>query len=552
MIHHYVSNLVIQTWWSYLWLNEGIATFLAMEIVRETVHFHYTDLLTVQLLYDFFHLNDYYNMSLVSEIIEPSDIISPFPFTYYIKAPIFIYALVHTVTIYPFLQGLNAYLSMHKLRSIDSSNNTFDMFLNILQNDEISPELNINLTEKLSQWTTQERYTVLQVTRQKGNRTEIKLLQEYLNQSYSKNLWIPVTYTMQNSSEFEYKKWLSPQEPILHLTDVDSNQWIIVNVDRAGYHRVNYDYDNWQKLITCLHSETYYYISVRNRAQIIDDAYYFLLNNKLDFSLFKNLTNYLSNDINYAVWYPVFKIMEEISGVFPFQRSAEIKSHFQKILDSLLNKLEYSNKEGDNDFIKCLRQEAAKWACILRSSQCTATARFYLNWLYDQSRPIVPGWMEWIHCKGMMNADRSLWEKAMDASLTNKKLIKFLVCSENYVIIMDYIDRLKSEIYFTKAQDRIEVFHSIIARHAKKNVILDYILKHFTNIIYRDIKILVALTDIINHLYSEDQLSKIYKYMQSTLSNKMSQKMSSYVLQKIKVRSLEIARCTLHFKNLLR
>jgi len=93
----------------------------------------------------------------------------------------------------------------------------------------------------------------------------------------------------------------------------------------TGYYRVNYDNDNWQKLIKYLNSMEYLNIHVLNRAQIIDDAYYFLLTNKLDFSFFKNLTNYLSKETDYIAWYPMFKILEQISGFFPFSQSIEIK-----------------------------------------------------------------------------------------------------------------------------------------------------------------------------------------------------------------------------------
>jgi len=93
----------------------------------------------------------------------------------------------------------------------------------------------------------------------------------------------------------------------------------------TGYYRVNYDKDNWQRLMKYLNSIEYFNIPILNRAQIINDAYYFLLNNKLDFYFFKNLTYYLSNENMYAAWYPMFKILEEISSFFPFQESTEVK-----------------------------------------------------------------------------------------------------------------------------------------------------------------------------------------------------------------------------------
>lgn len=107
----------------------------------------------------------------------------------------------------------------------------------------------------------------------------------------------------------------------------------------TGYYRVNYDKDNWRKLMEYLNSAKYLNIHVLNRAQIIDDAHYFLLYDKLDLYFFKNLTNYLSNETDYVAWYPMFKIMEYASGFFPFSQSTEIKVGIKFLLMGNINYL---------------------------------------------------------------------------------------------------------------------------------------------------------------------------------------------------------------------
>jgi len=60
-----------------------------------------------------------------------------------------------------------------------------------------------------------------------------------------------------------------------------------------------------------------------------------------------------------------------------------------------------------------------------------------------------------------------IWNKELNAEVLDKldnKLFKYLMCSKNHIIIIGYIDRLKSE-YFIKVQRRIAIFHFIIARH---------------------------------------------------------------------------------------
>jgi len=45
IVHQYIGNLVSQSSWSYLWLNEGIAAILAMKIVQQVISLHFFSIL---------------------------------------------------------------------------------------------------------------------------------------------------------------------------------------------------------------------------------------------------------------------------------------------------------------------------------------------------------------------------------------------------------------------------------------------------------------------------------------------------------------------------
>lgn len=59
-----------------------------------------------------------------------------------------------------------------------------------------------------------------------------------------------------------------------------------------------------------------------NRAQIIDDLFYFAMEKKSNFILFWKLKNYLSRETDYVAWYPVIKVFEYLSTFISF---SEIK-----------------------------------------------------------------------------------------------------------------------------------------------------------------------------------------------------------------------------------
>jgi len=101
-------------------------------------------------------------------------------------------------------------------------------------------EPNIKLTKRFIFWTKQKRYPVLLVIREScGNKINITLAQKDSNESYPKNLYIPVTYTAQSIYYVKMTKWLKPDKPILHLTNIGTDDWIIVNVQQAGKYSTN-------------------------------------------------------------------------------------------------------------------------------------------------------------------------------------------------------------------------------------------------------------------------------------------------------------------------
>jgi len=50
------------------------------------------------------------------------------------------------------------------------------------------------------------------------------------------------------------------------------------------------------------------------------------------------------------------------------------------ILNKLLDNITYVEKPDDSDFTKCLRQEAARWACFLGIPECRSNATSKMIW----------------------------------------------------------------------------------------------------------------------------------------------------------------------------
>lgn len=73
------------------------------------------------------------------------------------------------------------------------------------------------------------------------------------------------------------------------------NDWYIANIQHAGFYRVNYDQENWERLIEQL-EQNHTIINPINRAQILDDTYNLGRAELIDQTVFLNITKYLKKE----------------------------------------------------------------------------------------------------------------------------------------------------------------------------------------------------------------------------------------------------------------
>ena len=68
------------------------------------------------------------------------------------------------------------------------------------------------------------------------------------------------------------KYLLSLKALLIIKNETIENNWLIGNIQHSGFYRVNYDLENWNKLIKQL-KENHTLINPINRAQLIDDSF---------------------------------------------------------------------------------------------------------------------------------------------------------------------------------------------------------------------------------------------------------------------------------------
>ncbi|XP_029666435.1 glutamyl aminopeptidase-like isoform X2 [Formica exsecta] len=534
------------------WLNEGLAQFLEIYAIHKNFQFYQMmDMLVVQLQHESFLLNSYFDERLVQIINSEINSLSP---SLHYKAFSTLRMLQYVLTDEVFQDGIKKYLHTNACIRRTTSDDFW-----IAMQDALDKSYNteIKLMEKMNGWIRYKNYPIVKVMRYYSH-TDIVLVN---NDSFDNDLWVPITYTTQsdlnfNKTSLHHIKWqkFTPQKSYVEVhEDHKKDGWIIFNLQQAGYYRVDYDIENWKRIATYLNSMEYSKIHVLNRAQIIDDAYYFLTIKQFDSSVFWQLTKYLSRETDYVAWYPMIKALEHMSKVFPIsdRRVYNIKKEMKEILNKLLRNMGYE-ESNKNYLTNCLKQEVTKWACILDEPNCKTVAgsKLQQHLANRTTNKLLPWWEEWTYCNGLMTDD-SIWNDVFEMYMkeSDNKYLKFLACSGNIAIIQNYTLLMASKDHniIIKDKDHINSFHFIIAKHAKNGIMLSYILSNFEKIIPRQASRIAVLIDLINHVYTREELNKIHQFVESYMK---SPRLTFYVEEKIKKRLNEIENQTKYLVNL--
>ncbi|KAL6254820.1 hypothetical protein P5V15_014155 [Pogonomyrmex californicus] len=483
--------------WSHLWLHEGIATLSVIIMINEIMpDIHLLDLFVVQTQQASLHLDDGYIMNPLS-----SKINSLSPFTRYMKAPCILRMLYLVVGNEIFQEIIGLYLKK-QLGGLDEFWNATQSIYSQTINEE-----RLNISDVMEHWIKRKEYPVLQTSAISINVSDIF----YTAESCKKwDIYVPSIYSMPlYHDDTTILPWylMTMQRTYrskIKLEDI----WIIVNMQKTGYYRINYSKENWLKIALYLDSKDHRKINVLNRAQLIDDAFHFLTTGKLDSFIFWELINYLHKEVDYIAWYPMFKALERMSYIIPIPRDDEELDLKVKI--QLLEKIGYKEYHSENHLTKCLRQEAAKWACILGDSKCKKAALDNLKWhLANQtSNKLLPWWKRWTYCNGLSHipVDEISFNFQKIIETENLDILEALACSKIDYIVSQLIllrIRIRTNSFIKK---HISLFYHTLQKHITPS--FDNVLNNWDKIQPEEVSKAAALVMIINNIYTFRQLTQ--------------------------------------------
>ncbi|XP_020298370.1 thyrotropin-releasing hormone-degrading ectoenzyme-like, partial [Pseudomyrmex gracilis] len=281
-----------------------------------------------------------------------------------------------------------------------------------------------DIKNMITSWTAQSGYPVIQVNRHNDTQSVSAEIRDCFDvNSTVKTLckqkwWIPVTFKKLLNTQVlaTYYHILKPDSKMF-ISLLYENQITIV-VDQLGY-RVNYDRYSWKNIAFFLKTggSVIAELSDVTLAQLLDDAFYFLVQNtkynenyvpdKIDLDIYLELASSIFHVNNsYTAWYPVLIALENMSKIVPFPESVlsrNIKNKLLEILNKFLDDISYTHS-SENSANNQFYHEVLKWTCILRSLKCKEHVNGILNWHFNHptQNKLLPSWQKWIYCQRLM------------------------------------------------------------------------------------------------------------------------------------------------------
>ncbi|RLU25721.1 hypothetical protein DMN91_001878 [Ooceraea biroi] len=164
MVYQAIDNAITLSEWSHLWFKKGLAPLLHVELLDEIFpKWRFLDLFVVQVQQDCLRLDTDFTMKPLSyEVRTPSEIKSLFSFPIYIKAPVILRMIQHSMG-NEFQEMIKKQTDTYKFESPPSPKNFWNMQVNIVNdNREID---NSTMKDIMETWITSNNHPIVYVHR---------------------------------------------------------------------------------------------------------------------------------------------------------------------------------------------------------------------------------------------------------------------------------------------------------------------------------------------------------------------------------------------------
>ena len=334
MAHMWFGDLVTMAWWDNLWLNEGFASWMGSKC---SAHFNPQWEIWLEkniprdptrrygIAKERAMEGDALSTThpIQQKISTEGEANSAFDDITYLKGQSFIRMLESFLGEQVFRDGIRKYIAKHK----DSNTTTADLW-NSLAEASGKP-----VGEIAAGWTEQPGFPVVKVTRGSGAKVAFEQERYTIHFPNAPDLqWkIPLTYSLGKTPPASSLMTNKTAE----IPDVPVDRALKLNVEGAGYYRVQYDAASWKLLLN-----EFPKLSAPNRVNLLSDSWSFVQANRAPLSLYFELIGKLPATPDLAEHEQILNAFDYIDRLIlgtparaPFQNYAgsNLRPNFDKL-----------------------------------------------------------------------------------------------------------------------------------------------------------------------------------------------------------------------------
>jgi len=183
---------------------------------------------------------------------------------------------------------------------------TPDNLFSVLQTAVNDGEITLPpIAELFKTWTLNGGFPVITAVYDKNKHTILLTQQKFLAsgpKNISSKFSIPINFATATLADFTET---TPTDLFLatetsKTIEIDLlDDWFIMNKQQTGYYRVNYDNENWMKIVDELNKTSFTKIHPINRAQLIDDSINLAKHNYVDIETALEVLKYIRQETDY-------------------------------------------------------------------------------------------------------------------------------------------------------------------------------------------------------------------------------------------------------------
>ncbi|KAK5981991.1 hypothetical protein GCK32_002911 [Trichostrongylus colubriformis] len=295
LAHQWFGNLVTLKWWNDIWLNEGFATYMSFEATGPRKKSMLVDAIERALQADSLATSHPLSFKIDKsvEVEEGFDTIS------YSKGASLLGMIAALMGEENFNKGVKRYLMKFSYGNA-RSHDLWDALDTVTTHTKGPDGNNLNIKKFADQWTTQMGFPLVTVkaanssffeitqSRYKKNPAAVEV-EKYRNPEYGFKWEVPIWYQLDDQPV--KLAWLRRDIP-LHISANTERSTLVVNAERRGFYRQNYDGEGWRKIMQQLISN-YKIYSDSTRTAIIKDAFAAAAVNRLNYITVLRLLEHL-------------------------------------------------------------------------------------------------------------------------------------------------------------------------------------------------------------------------------------------------------------------